>query len=373
MKTIHFYIIAILVAAIPARAGLVASALADKLELRAAAVVVGTITTVTQDNSKTVFQIRVDRVLKGAVSRNSTITVTTTIPLHNGAASVPTIVYERVWFLESGTDGGYGLLPAKGGDILHLVYAGLPAEPGPPAGTYAARPTDAAIDLIVKEVCTYAEKEQDSDGDEAVIQAFGETNTPTFHTFLQNFARSTVPVLRAMGTAGLIQRGEVTSLAQAEIDLQGLLSGLQNTYSMVDLMAAIEFLYRNPDPQGIAVLGRLASSATQLRKPSAYALRAIHTKETLPWLLKLLDSPDADDAYDALMGIAGFANGMPTTTMQDAVNLKNLTLDPNAPFSDRDSLGNMPNAEMFVQNRAEYVGFWKNWFAANQARIQALN
>jgi hypothetical protein len=216
-------------------------------------------------------------------------------------------------------------------------------------------------------------KEQDSDGDEAVIQALGETNTPMLHGFLQAFVRSNVQVLRAMGCAGLIQRGEAASLMQMEVDLQGLLSGMQNNYSMTDLMAAIQFVYRNPDPQGIAVLGRLASSATELRKPSVYALRAIHTRETLPSLLKLLDSSDPDDAYDALTGIAGFANGMPTTTIQNAVNLKNLTIDPNAPFADHDMLNHMPNIEMFLQNRAEYVGFWKNWFAANQSRIQASN
>src|SRR5260370_35834530 len=104
MKRIHYFFIAILASSIPARAGLVASALADKLESRAAAVVVGTIATITQDGAKTTFQIRADRVLKGAVAPKATLTQTTTIPLPYDAASVPTVVFERAWFLENELD-----------------------------------------------------------------------------------------------------------------------------------------------------------------------------------------------------------------------------------------------------------------------------
>jgi hypothetical protein len=359
--------------AAPVRAGLVATALADNLEQRAAAVVVGTMTTSIQEGDKTTFQLKIDRVLKGNLVPKTTITVSTTIPLPNGKAMVPVVTYERVWFLQGGAAGAFELLPTRGGDIMHLVYAGLPAEPEPPTGVYARLPSDSPLDLIVKEACAYAEKEHDWDGDEAAIQSLGETNTPTMYAVLRRFAQSGQPVLRAMGLAGLIQRGDVESLLQLEADLKGRLSGIEDTFCVSDLMAAIEFRYRQPDPRGIAALGRLATSSTLLRRPSVDALRGIHTKDTLPWLLKILDSPKADEAYDAMWGIAGFATGMPVATIAGAVNFRNLAMDPKAPFYSSDMMKHLPNLEDFEQNRAQYAGFWKNWYAAHQAAIEGMH
>ncbi len=198
MNRIHYCVIAvgvIVMGAASLRAGLVRIALAHKLEQPAAAVVVGTIATSVQEGDKTTFQLKIDRVLKGSVAPKAAVTVTTTIPLPNGKAVVPVVTYERVWFLAAGTGGGFELLPTQGGDIIHLVYAGLPAEPDPPSGVYARAPSDSPLDLIVKEVCAYAEKERDSDGDEAVIRSLAEINTPTMYAVLRRFAQSNQPVL----------------------------------------------------------------------------------------------------------------------------------------------------------------------------------
>jgi hypothetical protein len=237
-------------------------------------------------------------------------------------------------------------------------------------------PSDSPIDLTVKEVCAYAEKEHDWDADEAVIQSLRETNTPTMYAALRRLSQSNQPVLRTIGIAGLIQRGDAGSLLQLEADLKGPLSGiehLQNTNCLSDLMAAIECSYRSADPRAIAVLGRLAGSSTRLRRPSVDALRAIHTKDTLPWLQKILDGANAEEAYAAMWGIAGFATGMPVATIEGVVNFRNMAMDSNAPFYGSGMIKHLPNLEGFKQNRALYAGFWKHWYAAHQAAIEAMH
>ena len=79
---------------------------------------------------------------------------------------------------------------------------------------------------------------------------------------------------------------------------------------------AIQAYYRNPDPGGIATLGRLATNPgvnSSLRKSAARALASIHTKESLPYLSQLLDSPDPELQSWGVGGMAMFANQGPNS------------------------------------------------------------
>ncbi|MBI5083795.1 MAG: hypothetical protein HZB13_04260 [Acidobacteria bacterium] len=131
--------------------------------------------------------------------------------------------------------------------------------------------------------------------------------------------------------------------------------------------------YRNPDSAGMAVLGELTADNTgsrRARRCAVNALRNIHTAAALPYLVKLLEDADELAAFDAIMGLASFAN--------DGANALNLPLVDGATRIERDrtahyrtpeTLAAIPDWQMFKRERPRLVQFWKNWWTENKGAI----
>jgi hypothetical protein len=129
--------------------------------------------------------------------------------------------------------------------------------------------------------------------------------------------------------------------------------------------------YRQTSAPGVAALTDLASSSSgsvSLRRCSAHALRAIHTKESLPGLLQLLDSSDQTVRYEAVFGLASFANGLPVQVPSNTANLEFLRPSGNSPLATADTRANMPSLPEFRSNEQKYLNFWRQWWI----RVQAL-
>ena len=81
--------------------------------------------------------------------------------------------------------------------------------------------------------------------------------------------------LALVGLAGLIQRGDVPTLLRVE---QTAASVDWNGQGGGEIAGAIGWIFRSPDPAGVASLGRMAtssSSPTQLQTAAANALKAL--------------------------------------------------------------------------------------------------
>ena len=85
----------------------------------------------------------------------------------------------------------------------------------------------------------------------------------------------------------------------------------------------------------------LGSPNVSLRRAAAKALRAINDPSSAHFLVRALDDSDAEVQYDAVMALAALTDA---------------------------SSGNAPARDIFDQNPAKYVGYWKNWWEASGKR-----
>jgi HEAT repeat protein len=84
----------------------------------------------------------------------------------------------------------------------------------------------------------------------------------------------------------------------------------------------------------------LASQNVSLRRAAAKALRGMSDPSIVSFLVRALDDSDADVQYDAVMALAAIAGA---------------------------STENAPARDIFNQDPAKYVGYWKNcWLASHK-------
>jgi len=92
----------------------------------------------------------------------------------------------------------------------------------------------------------------------------------------------------------------------------------------------------------------------------------------VPHLAALLDSASPDIRYDAVSGLAAFANNFP---IQDATNFANmgfLQSQGATVFTTADTMKNFPGVTAFHQQESVYLEFWKAWWITNRSKIEAL-
>jgi hypothetical protein len=124
----------------------------------------------------------------------------------------------------------------------------------------------------------------------------------------------------------------------------------------------------------VSVLGALSRSPVaipRLQFCAAAALRAIHTKETLVYLQALLDSPEPTVRYEAVAGMASFANSgsiprEPALVVDGVVAAR----PSDNKFKNSQTLDNFPAVDTFRSNEGTYIAFWKNWWSGVQVVLQ---
>jgi len=89
------------------------------------------------------------------------------------------------------------------------------------------------------------------------------------------------------------------------------------------------------DPSVVPVLNSLSASPNVImRRAAARALRSIGDPSSTSFLMRALDDSDPDVQYDAVMGLAALAGPSPE---------------------------NAPARDIFDQDPAKYLSYWKNW------------
>jgi hypothetical protein len=361
----------LLLAARWADAGLVSVRLASELEKQADTIVVGSLIDVTPTSNGIQFHLSVIRTIKGNLGPVETISVVSTDLRDSSHAAAPPLRGNppALWFLKSSSLGSFTLVPAQSGDA-DLQHMGLFVESAVPAGLYAYTQAEASIDRVAKEVCAFAENRRFVESEDQVVQGLQGIQSVSVVGILKYYAKSNDPQLRAIGLASLIQRNDAQSLVQLEGDLHGVFAAnaFQRSTGILNISAAIELLYRGTDVSGIQALERMAAGnglgLPRLQRACLYALRSLHTKDTLPFLVQMLASSDVALRYDALYGIASFANGFPIV---DSRNLSRSFPHSSGPFATKETSENLPGFQEFSRNEAKYLGFWKDWWTRSAA------
>lgn len=327
-------------------------------------VTVATIQSVGSSGSNVVFDLLVLRTMKGAITSGVLLSATwtpTAQPL--GAGDVLQSRDTGIWFLkQNGT--GWTVLPIAVGAVqLSGVYIRVPSAPLPAAFAYA--PSAGGANRLAYELGA-ATQDATTAAPLAHILAGGaadDLGANVLSPIWNELSSSTTPLNRAIGIAGMIRFGNPTALAV--LTAAGAVQGF-GTDAQDHLSAAI-CGYRTNDSASIAGLSALTSSGYQQNVTlcAVHALRAIHSPTAVKYLVPLLDNSSVRVRYEAVAGIASFANGLSVQTSANTADMSFLAFPANAPLATADTRKNFPTLKAFEREPQVYVAFWKNWLTAH--------
>jgi len=316
------------------------------------AVVTGTSAFRALSENTVTFTIQVAKAYKGPVSSGDTLTVEWT-----ASAGQPLVGYR------SSFTGAWFLTQTEIGWRTSAVRSAL----GMPGASFPIATADAVIGDPVQDIMNQiaaAEVAAEAPHAPFLLQAAEGKDSEAMRQVFQSFLGASSPRLRCIGFSGLLQRSDAPALSQFASQARALAADPSCGVAF-DLGAA----YRSTDPSGIAVLGALAVTKSDIRNLQSFALMAlsaIHTRETLPFLVQIMNGPDEALHKQAVIGIGWFANGNAMQTPQGEAALEHLNrMTPNA-FTTADTKKYLG----FDEARAgEFIGFWNNWWNANRSAL----
>lgn len=342
-------------------------------------IVVGRIDAISQHQDGIVFAIMIDRVIKGSVTHSS---VSGILPVQQGGvllAGQPKANSKCICFFRELEDHTYILMPARtGGGVaseacLHFSDTGN-ATPIEMERSKSLTPDEVIAEEIASSIYKdiwdtssnqFRHHAQTMELEEILVQALQEIDTPILIRLMKSLSLSSDSRLRVIGLAGLLQRNYSSAALTLRRELTELLRVSQEAggLSMLPIASAIELYYRNQDAEGLEAMGVIANNQDApgyLQRAASFSLRSIHTREALPILVDLLSNANADVRYDAVFGLASYANGFPIATSQNTKPLeyvKSLQDTPDVQLRDY-----CPTREQFSKNEERYVTFWRNWW-----------
>jgi hypothetical protein len=311
--------------------------------------------------------LRVDRVLKGGADKGQLIEARWESTGRIGAAK--RLEGRRgLWFLSASASGQQSVMATIHGSSEDVADLFFPAVAGPLPTAFSYDPSDALLDRLLLEVCAGA---ADVTGDKASIDehrflgALYGLDSAAARRCYDTLAVSPARHIRSMGLAGLIRLGDVVALRRA-------IEGLR--------LRPPEFLlpwtlndFRNPDPEAVVLLGAFAVEAEgqgeQVQHAAVYPLRVMHTKESLPYLVRLLDSPHQSIRYQAMAGLASFANIGHIPLSEKIRSLGQPIASTRGPYTTDETLQHFPTSENFKKDEARYISFWKIWWTQVQDEL----
>ena len=166
------------------------------------------------------------------------------------------------------------------------------------------------------------------------------------------------------GVAGLLRSGDAATLVNLPAILARGVAGAGPSLAQ----AVCE--YFNGNVAGLRVLAELVGRkqpVPRLRQCAAFALRNVHSRESLPYLASLLDSEDGEVRYEGVAGLAPYANsgfvpGERPLTVDGVVQARHATQARTAATE-----ANFPALETFRQDERSVIEFWREWARAYAA------
>ena len=336
---------------------------------KADAVVVATVTQQSQSGSLVSFVLSVNRVLKGNVAPKQLISAqwtSLTGDLREGNIKG----VQALWFLNGNSMATFWqIIPTLAGAApLGLVI--LPAGATIVSADFQYTSGTPVNEKLFLELLNGIEER----GGSSLIlfperlDSFDHMASAAIRKVYTRWSSGTQQQLQAIGMRGLIRQGDTTTLASVERQFQSLGTQPDASASIANAICS----YNNANPIGIPILGRLAASISpipRLQRCAAEALRNIHSKETLPFLVPLLESTDVTIRYFGLSGLASFAN-TGYIPWEPPLQLDSVQA-PRTPsgFVNQDTLNNFPAMSAFAQNETQYLTFWKIWWTKNQIAL----
>ena len=348
-------VVALSLAPVIGTSGPIGLAQLDRMVRDAKLIVVARVVHGGQAGTLASLTLEVQRTLKGHVSL---VLVNASIAIPEEFATNKNLIgLQGMWFLSDDGRGGNRVLPAMIGAVP-LQLAILPSLPDLPqswVGPENASPTEG----VLREIAAALEINPGFLQTEFISQSVSSESASSLRRVYRRMEASPSPVVAAAGVAGLLRSGDVQGL-------QSLASLLERgpLPSGGPQMGQAVCEYFNGNPRGLEILAGLAAKASsmpRLRTCAAFVLRNLHSKESLPYLVDLLDSDDQYVRYEGIAGLTSYANSglIPNErplVVDDIVHprlQKLLRTDATA--------ANFPTLETFRRDESGSISFWRQW------------
>lgn len=169
---------------------------------------------------------------------------------------------------------------------------------------------------------------------------------------------------RAVGYLLGAQAGDLDDLKKFEGDPALTASEM----AVINLSFAL--YWKVPSSAAIQFFGRLSTKSDRVAARFAVqALRRFHVKECLPYFASLLDALDVEVRYQAVAGLAEFANGFWQKAVGSDVASRIGLPAGGTLWSSDSTTENFPTLDDFIRRPETFTSFWKAWWNTNQAQI----
>jgi hypothetical protein len=332
-------------------------------------IVVGEVLSGQQSGSRVAFTLRVDRNLKGNIVPASVIQVEwDRAPVTRTPQQISG--HYGMWFLHANANGTWQLLPATHSNApLPLSLACYPILKGSAPSTSSVG-AQSVNDLVAGELSTAVEH-LSSGTTEFYYTATGLlslSGTSAVTSQYQRLSQMPDPQLQVLGLIGLVRQGDAVSIERV-LELQ---EALRTSKLSVHMVSAVRNV-RDGTPRAAQALGSLATTSgvgSGLQMAASEALRSVHTKESLPFLVALLDSPNALIRHEGLAGISMFVENLPIQKPEMVPSMTWLTPQGPAPYRTADTDKYSAKFGEPPDRQAEYVAFWKSWWAKVRSQLK---
>ncbi len=362
MTRMRFLLFAFLVTVLCAQARTIEDATS-----RADGIVVGSIETRMETDDNVSFDVSVTRVIKGEGLPS---------PLHIKHAWKRRVVelttdpseigghFEGIWFLKR-TGDSWDVLVINGPDgLMPSLY--LPANGELPPPPYQYSSTAPATDKIVSEVAASVRAHEIHP--ETLLYSLEGLNTPLVSAVLNDFLQSPNVSVRAIALSGLLARNDHGSISK----LTQMWPSIRQDTGKSLVISAIRDSFRDTTPASVLQLAGLAnesSSSPDLRAAAIWALTAIHTRESLPFLASLLSSSDASERVNAVIGLLSFANDCPMQTPANVASMDYIQFKNPSSYRTAQTIAAYAFGPMDSERESELVAFWTEWWNQNKASV----
>jgi hypothetical protein len=332
----------------------------DWLARDADAVVVGETLSGAQTGNSFALVLSVTRTLKGDVAAGAAVDVVGSV--RNSSTGVLQMKLYGLWFLKRAGDR-WELLPVFPNCLTLNTGCFVPLSKTASPGTVATdSPPATTGDRVALELVAALEQGYTSPMQvDTLAWAFNGLGRRPFVTGLCRILRANPdPELRFIGLTGMLGGPDETSALAEIADNVNLIPKLKASAVLVISLCGI----RSTDPAAVLSLGRL-SADPNTERCAAMSLDFIHTRETLPFLVRLLDSTDPKAREYAIQGLSRFVENLPIAEANDQITGKSHLPQGPTPYrtaeTDRYSLG---NRWLRSDSETEYLRFWKSWWAS---------
>jgi hypothetical protein len=326
-------------------------------------IVVGLVSSHQEDLNSVEFSIAVERVLKGeSISSIHVLHKWTRggLLLGSQASATINVPLHGLWFLKHTEAGGWDILPVGGPPGFISSFWSTPATlPQFYQSLSAGSLTDALVILVASGIELHGIRPAQ------LIGVTGSTNTPALQAVFLRFVQMQNPQSRSAGLAGMLWGSQSGSVGQ----LIRLWPTIQHERGASDVIRALRNAFRDPSPDSVIQLGKFAAeveaTSPELHHAAIWALSAIHSKETLPFLSTLLASSSAAEQARGVFGLSSFANGCPPQTLDNTTSMEYLQFINATPYRTPATIAHFAfggNSSARDDRLAGLVAFWVGWW-----------